>query len=199
MDSNNSPNFERGYGTRLVLSKVIDDMEFQNLIRPQYNECFKMRHCQGGQPTKFGQLMFDCLEKVLISKHGKGHQLHCDKQVVFNFQHYSHDEFELLNAIREDPLKRAALLQHAANIDNIAEAGDFTPSSVMNPKGQVLFTMDQTAANRWGPCVPGPEKLKKLAGELGVSEQKLYHILTQLYPNEASPSDHPPVAVEVEF
>lgn len=115
------------------------------------------------------------------------------------YQHYSHDCLEILNAIREDPLKRQALLRHAANINNVAEAGDYAPIPVLSSRGELLFIMDGTTENRWGPKVPTADKLNKLAAELAIDNHKLYQILSQLYPNGNSPSDHPPVAVSIEF
>lgn len=199
MDSNNSPQFEREYGDKLVLSQVVQQMGFQNLIEPRYNECFKMRHCQGGQAAKFGQLMFDCLEKVIVSDTTKGQQLYPYSELAFNYQHYSQDCHEILFAIREDPIKRQAFFKHAANINNIAGASDYSPALVTSSKGESLFTMDGMAKNRWGPQVPTADKLRQLAAELATDEHKLYQILSQLYPNGYSPSDHPPVAVQVEF
>ena len=50
----------------LLVDNVIKETGFQNIIPTQGNECFKMRHAQGAQQKKFGNIMFDTIDKVLI-------------------------------------------------------------------------------------------------------------------------------------
>lgn len=52
----------------LTLSAASDSLNFKNCVRVEGNECFKMRHAQGGQPAKFGSLMFDAIDKILVHK-----------------------------------------------------------------------------------------------------------------------------------
>ena len=43
------------------------DAGFSNLILPGTGfECFKMRHGSGDQKDKFGQIMFDTIDKIAI-------------------------------------------------------------------------------------------------------------------------------------
>ena len=51
--------------TRLV-DDIINKYGFDNVISTKGNECFKMRHAQGSQPNKFGNMMFDTIDKILI-------------------------------------------------------------------------------------------------------------------------------------
>ena len=50
----------------VLVDNVITETGFQNIIPTQGNECFKMRHAQGAQPKKFGNIMFDTIDKILI-------------------------------------------------------------------------------------------------------------------------------------
>lgn len=52
----------------MTLSPAVDSLDFKNCVRVEGNECFKMRHAQGGQPAKFGSLMFDAIDKILVHK-----------------------------------------------------------------------------------------------------------------------------------
>ena len=49
-----------------LLDIAVKEFGFQNIIPTKGNECFKMRHAQGEQPNKFGNLMFDTIDKILI-------------------------------------------------------------------------------------------------------------------------------------
>lgn len=53
------------------LSTLIEQFNYIDAVGPQYqsgNECFKMRHGQGGQPSKHYQFMFDTIDKILVPK-----------------------------------------------------------------------------------------------------------------------------------
>jgi len=50
----------------VLVDNVIKETGFQNIIPNQGNECFKMRHAQGAQQKKFGNIMFDTIDKILI-------------------------------------------------------------------------------------------------------------------------------------
>ena len=47
-------------------TNVVKEYGFHNIIPTKGNECFKMRHAKGSQPKKFGNLMFDTIDKILI-------------------------------------------------------------------------------------------------------------------------------------
>ena len=61
LDERNNANEELKmiYKDRFV--NIVDDNEGDGF------ECFKMRHGAGGQPNKYGELMFDTIDKILIS------------------------------------------------------------------------------------------------------------------------------------
>ena len=50
----------------ILVDNVIKETGFENIIPTQGNECFKMRHAQGAQQKKFGSIMFDAIDKILI-------------------------------------------------------------------------------------------------------------------------------------
>jgi hypothetical protein len=50
----------------VLVDSVIREEGFQNIIQSKHNECFKMRHARGAQQNKFGNIMFDAIDKILI-------------------------------------------------------------------------------------------------------------------------------------
>ena len=53
----------------ILVDVVLQDAGFQNIIPTKGNECFKMRHAQGSQPNKFGNIMFDTIDKIVVNPH----------------------------------------------------------------------------------------------------------------------------------
>jgi len=51
----------------LLLDVVLQEAGFQNIIPSKGNECFKMRHARGKQPNKFGNIMFDTIDKIIVN------------------------------------------------------------------------------------------------------------------------------------
>jgi len=81
MDSNNSELYEAGmpkgpgadkkgnkFNLESFMSEAIADAGCVDLVKTHdsKSECFKMRHARGGQPKKFGQLMFDSIDKIVV-------------------------------------------------------------------------------------------------------------------------------------
>lgn len=62
MDSN----FSTAYPLGIETNMIIREHGLVNVVPEAGNECFKMRHGQGNQPNKFGQMMFDTIDKILI-------------------------------------------------------------------------------------------------------------------------------------
>jgi hypothetical protein len=50
----------------VLVDNVIHEEGFKNVIQSKHNECFKMRHARGAQQNKFGNIMFDTIDKILI-------------------------------------------------------------------------------------------------------------------------------------
>lgn len=116
MDSNNSIHYEAGYlqdeepasspfppttsaepsnahhvESKRVLSQVINNYGYVDAVGPEYqpvgNECFKLRHGQGGQASKHYQFMFDTIDKILVPKDTTVVPTPYDR-VRFGFQRY---------------------------------------------------------------------------------------------------------------
>jgi hypothetical protein len=71
MDSNNGPYYESEYKGGPTVSQTIHDHKFVILDNPT-GQCFKLRHSRGDQPNKFGQLMFDTIDKIVVPNSTKG-------------------------------------------------------------------------------------------------------------------------------
>lgn len=59
-------NFSSNYITSTLneAASVMQDQGWVNVVAEEGNECFKMRHAQGGQPKKFGELFYDGIDKI---------------------------------------------------------------------------------------------------------------------------------------
>jgi hypothetical protein len=55
-----------GHKDTVLVDTVIQESGFQNIIPTKGNECFKMRHARGSQPNKFGNIMFDAIDKIIV-------------------------------------------------------------------------------------------------------------------------------------
>jgi hypothetical protein len=71
IDSNTSDLYKKEIeelGTKDVrfVDDVIHEAGFKNIVPIKGNECFKMRHAKGTQPNKFGNLMFDTIDMILV-------------------------------------------------------------------------------------------------------------------------------------
>jgi len=85
MDSNTGPLYEEtflneGMQREEFLSSVIERHGFKDVVGSG-NECFKMRHAQGGQPKKFGALMYDQIDKIVVPQHTQTHTAAIDSSI----------------------------------------------------------------------------------------------------------------------
>jgi len=51
----------------VLVDNVLQKAGFQNIVPIKGNECFKMRHARGKQPNKFGNIMFDTIDKIIVN------------------------------------------------------------------------------------------------------------------------------------
>lgn len=51
----------------ILVDVVLQEAGFQNIIPTKGNECFKMRHARGNQSNKFGNIMFDTIDKIVVN------------------------------------------------------------------------------------------------------------------------------------
>jgi len=114
MDSNTCQLYESGFSmdSRDCVSGLIRESGFNNVISEgTNNQCFKMRHAQGKQPSKFGSLMFDTIDKIVIRNDMTGFEL--DKKSAF-FSKFSSDHREKIlnwrtNSTCRDQLKKVCI------------------------------------------------------------------------------------------
>jgi hypothetical protein len=71
IDSNTSDLYRKdieksGYKNVTLVDSLIHEAGFKNIVPTKGNQCFKMRHARGSQPNKFGNFMFDTIDKILI-------------------------------------------------------------------------------------------------------------------------------------
>jgi len=94
----------------MTLSPAIDSLNFKNCVRVQGNECFKMRHAQGGQPPKFGSLMFDAIDKILTHKSNDSVEIEFHK-IYFTWESeiLSEFDYEMVLKLRTDGNSRQKL------------------------------------------------------------------------------------------
>lgn len=82
---------------------------FKNIV--ENHECYKMRHAQGGQPAKFGQFMFDCIDAILV-RNDVEYKIIDD---AFGFEKYPANLRSLLSDWRNDDKKRETLYKYCVH------------------------------------------------------------------------------------
>lgn len=185
MDSNCSLKYETNYVGK-TCNRIIDQNEYYDLVKDKGNECFKMRHAHGGQVTKYGQLMFDTIDKILIKKEMHGKQIDHN----FCFTKYPKFMFKLINEWRTNAEKRKILFKYSANVNNFKNCNDYEPLKIYDKNNKFLFEMDGNKQNRWSANINNNDAtgFNKLSSDPT-------EIFKYLYPNIDAPSDHPPIAV----
>jgi hypothetical protein len=93
------------------LSTLIKQYDFVDAVGSAYqhgNECFKMRHGQGGQPSKHYQFIFDAIDKILVpaTTHIVPHEY---DRSEFGFTRYDTTVREELTQLRTSAEARGAL------------------------------------------------------------------------------------------
>lgn len=122
MDSNNSELYEAGmskgpgedkkgnkFNLQTYMSEAIADAGCVDLVKTydRNTECFKMRHARGGQPKKFGQLMFDSIDKILVNANTR--TLPASPVVLNSYQKLRDNDSDAMRTWRTDKACRAAI------------------------------------------------------------------------------------------
>eukprot|EP01032_Pedospumella_encystans_P008121 gene8121-9672_t len=103
------------------LSRLIEQFNFIDAVGADYqtgNECFKMRHGQGGQPSKHYQFMFDTIDKILIPKSTQLVPYHYERS-AFGFTRYDLTLREQLVHLRTSLTARQELEMMCRNSERI--------------------------------------------------------------------------------
>ena len=103
------------------LSTLIEQFNFIDAVGAEYqtgNECFKMRHGQGGQPSKYYQFMFDTIDKILVPKSTQLLPYRYDRS-AFGFTRYDPALREQLINLRTSLTARQELEMMCRNSEQI--------------------------------------------------------------------------------
>lgn len=189
MDSNSSnqypgPNDEPD--TDIVL-KELENEKFTDLLQGSNNECYKMRHGNGGQPKKFGLLMYDQIDKIAVSPDLSG--------MARSLREYTNafikvtdilgpEELQYIKNLKNDEVRRKELKKLCENQKWSDKVGQCVVKGKPNktifriPKGDPYLTQ-----NCVGICPDNtilPQDYQRL-----------------LYPNVNCASDHPPCIASI--
>ena len=167
-----------------VLQKL-EDAHYVDLLHNTDNECFKMRHGSGGQPSKFGTLMFDRIDKIVIKNHDgiSGNPLELS-DFTKKFTKYK----EKMDA---GDKQRVIDIRH--NIDGMRDklekkVKEEKWSDVVGQKrGEVVGRDTKGNPNKWEPNY----------APLSDNDILSQNVQNALYPNIDAPSDHPPCVAEI--
>jgi hypothetical protein len=206
MDSNSSNLYESEYkklnNKFTTMNNLISQYDYKNLVITEYNECYKMRHAQGGQATKYGQLMFDTIDKILVKNNMPAYEINN----TFGFTKYPKFIYDTILDWRTNSDKRNIIFKYTANINNFKARPNYLKQDVTDKNGKLLFEMDANIENRWGDDMnnndtSGLAKLlnfkKLIQYETLDPNLQIKEVFNQLYPNQHAPSDHPPIAVNI--
>ena len=172
MDSNTNTAYQEvANATDETITTVDDVLDSASLVDvvDERAPCVKMRHAQGGQPRKFGELFVDGIDKCIVPKRFVDAFIF-DDSPLDTFQCIPEQHLTKLSAIRNDEHKRDALKQFV----------------IEHRFG------DDMRAN----CFRAPTVSKH---QTGFSPHELCDILLELYPNDRAPSDHPPIVVQCDL
>eukprot|EP01032_Pedospumella_encystans_P008132 gene8132-9685_t len=103
------------------LSRLIEQFNFIDAVGADFqtgNECFKMRHGQGGQPSKHYQFMFDTIDKILVPKSTQLVPYRYERS-AFGFTRYDPTLREQLVNLRTSLTARQELETMCRNSDKI--------------------------------------------------------------------------------
>lgn len=172
MDSNTNEMYQEVASAEDVSITTVDDvLERASLVDvvDERAQCVKMRHAQGGQPRKFGELFVDGIDKCIVPER-LADAFRLDESPLETFQCIPEQHHAKLSAIRNDERKREALKQFVIEHqfgDDMRDNCFRLPADTEHP--------------------------------IGIATHELCESLLELYPNDRAPSDHPPVVVQCDL
>lgn len=172
MDSNTNKAYQKvANANDETITTVNDVLAIESLVDvvDERAPCVKMRHTQGGQPRKFGELFVDGIDKCIVPER-LADAFHLDDSPLDTFQCIPEQHLVRLSSIRNDKHKREALKQ---------------------------FVIEhQFGDNMRDNCFRSPAVTEH---PFGLAPHELCESLLELYPNDRAPSDHPPVVVHCDL
>lgn len=180
---------------------VINKYNFKNVINDKFNECYKMRHAHGGQPLKFGQLMFDTIDAILVKNNVDCIPINTN----YGFTKYPSYMRDAIVDLRMNPEKRAVLFKYSVNANNYHAKSNYigiklVDQSTSESESDIVY-IDGNPINRWGENMnhnqtTGLSKILNFnnSSSNNTPDEQIKEMFLSLYPNKNAPSDHPIIA-----
>ena len=130
--------------------QVIERAGWVNCIKEDGNECFKMRHAKGGQPKKFGELMFDAIDKILVSKEASTATEFCTNLINFKRSLCDQEERSRVEAVRTNADLRKKLKEACTK----GEWPDDNSCITLDPTLSGMLTVEIVQQLYPNPCAP---------------------------------------------
>ena len=194
LDSNSSYQYESSLVPGTNSDDVLTALKsngFADVLEPRVgettgNECYKMRHGSGGQPKKFGTMMLDQIDKIVIGGTLSGTPLDLPSPFVRYTDKLSRSEIEHLKDVRNN---KGGLRKELEKLVKDERWSDV----VGQQRGQVSREEDD-----------GRGKMIAVEWTPEYQPVKNNDILPQksqmaLYPNMNAPSDHPPCLATIQL
>ena len=177
----------------LIGDAVLDQFEkagFTDILDGTPNECFKMRHGSGGQPSKFGTLMFDRIDKIVIPNRLSNPNIRGKPVPLSNF---TNQFLQYYDKLTDKQIQRVIDIRN--NVDDMRDAlekkvKDERWSDIVGmQRGQPIGFDSKGVPNHWDPEYQSLEDNTILPQDIQMA----------LYPNIDAPSDHPPCIAEIQL
>jgi hypothetical protein len=188
MDSNNSAFYELEYtcdaehsqeasSPPLTVSRLLKQYGFRDALEHESGfECFKMRHNQGGQPSKFFNMMFDRIDKIVVRQEAES------KGCTDNYGFARHDA-DLPRGCLGAAINCEFVKEIRLSAEKRSELKDFCTDKVQ----ELLEKQKKQIAEGAKPVVCSHDLFRG----------SKFDSFVRLYPNKHAPSDHPPVSASV--
>uniref|UniRef100_A0A6C0ENL8 Endonuclease/exonuclease/phosphatase domain-containing protein n=1 Tax=viral metagenome TaxID=1070528 RepID=A0A6C0ENL8_9ZZZZ len=195
LDSNSSYQYESSLFPGTNSDDVLHALKsngFADVLEPRVgettgNECYKMRHGSGGQPKKFGTMMLDQIDKIVIGGTLSGTPL--DLPEGSPFVKYTNKllriDIEHLKDVRNNKDGLRKQLEKLVKDERWSDV-------VGQQRGEVSKTVEDRGkmiAVEWNPMYQSVDDNDILPQRLQMA----------LYPNMNAPSDHPPCLATIQL
>ena len=185
---------------------------FTNLINTDTYSCFKMRHANGDQPDKFGEFIYDTIDRCYIPKDKLTGSLisieYDDKKKPYQGKDKYNTVKKEIRGNNTNNTKRTTLKKFIIegrdeykhdNIANFNELSVFDKKTKNDVKIYVHKTLgwtDNMTENGIMGRVAGISTILNSSMHIN-DDNKYLEMFKGLYPNKLEPSDHPPFLVGI--
>ena len=196
LDSNSSYQYDSSLVPGTCSDDVLSTLNsrgYSDVLEPHIgettgNECYKMRHGSGGQPKKFGTMMLDQIDKIIIDGTLSGEPLDLpeDSPFVRYTDKLSRSDIEHLKNIRNNKggLRKQLekLVKDEKWSDIVGKQRGVVSKEEDNGRGKMI-------AVEWNPMYQSVKDNLILPQKSQLA----------LYPNIDAPSDHPPCLASIQL